>query len=127
MTIGQFEDMHTERKSTLSPEAIAVGQRIKGLRDFLELLDENGQLAVWEDEVLPEPDIRNISVAAGRDALHGPAVLINNIKGYPGKQVVVGVHGSFTNLALLMGRPKGTSVKERCSMKWSTAGVVMNR
>ena len=112
MTIGQFEDMHTERKSTLSPEAIAVGQRIKGLRDFLELLDENGQLAVWEDEVLPEPDIRNISVAAGRDALHGPAVLINNINGYPGKQVVVGVHGSFTNLALLMGRPKGTSVKE---------------
>ena len=112
MTIGQFEDMHSERKSTLSPEALAVGQRIKGLRDFLALLDENGQLAVWEEEVLPEPDIRNISVAAGRDALHGPAVLINNIKGYPGKQVVVGVHGSFTNLALLMGRPKGTSVKE---------------
>ena len=104
--------MHSERKSTLSPEAIAVGQRIKGLRDFLALLNENGQLAVWEEEVLPEPDIRNISVAAGRDAMHGPAVLLNNIKGYPGKQVVVGVHGSFTNLALLLGRPKGTSVKE---------------
>ena len=44
--------------------------------------------------------------------MHGPAVLLTNIKGYPGKQVVVGVHGSFTNLALLMGRPKGTSVKE---------------
>ena len=67
---------------------------------------------MWEDEVLPEPDIRNISVAAGRDAMHGPAVLLTNIKGYPGKQVVVGVHGSFTNLALLLGRPKGTSVKE---------------
>ena len=104
--------MHSERKSTLSPEAIAVGRRIKGLRDFLELLDENGQLAVWEEEVLPEPDIRNISVAAGRDAMHGPAVRLTNIRGYPGKQVVVGVHGSFTNLALLMGCPKGTSVKE---------------
>ena len=56
------------RKTTLSPEAIAVGQRIKGLRDFLALLDENGQLVLWEDEVLPEPDIRNISFAAGRDA-----------------------------------------------------------
>ncbi|MYH69484.1 MAG: UbiD family decarboxylase, partial [Gammaproteobacteria bacterium] len=55
-------------KSTLSREAITVGKRVKGLRDFLDLLDENGQLALWEDEVLPEPDIRNISVAAGRDA-----------------------------------------------------------
>ena len=95
-----------------SPEAIAVGRRIKGLRDFLALLDENGQLLVWEDELLPEPDIRNISVAAGRDAMYGPAVLLNNIRGYPGKQVVVGVHGSFTNLALLMGQPKGASAKE---------------
>ena len=112
MTIAQPEDMHSERKSTLSPEAIANGRRIKGLRDFLALLDENGQLARWEEEVLPEPDIRNISVAAGRDAMYGPAVLLTNIKGYPGKQVVVGVHGSFTNLALLMGRAKGTPVKE---------------
>ena len=98
--------------NSISPEAIAVGQRIKGLRDFLDLLDENGQLSVWEEEVLPEPDIRNIAVAAGRDAMHGPAVLLTNIMGYPGKQVVVGVHGSFTNLALLLGRPKGTPVKE---------------
>ena len=112
MTIGQFDDMHSDRKPTLSPEAVAVGQRIKGLRDFLALLEENGQLAVWEEEVLPEPDIRNISFVAGRDAMHGPAVLINNIRGYPGKQLVVGVHGSFTNLALLLGRQKGTSVKE---------------
>ena len=104
--------MPCDMKSTLSPEAIAVGQRIRGLRDFLALLDESGQLVVWDEEVLPEPDIRNISVAAGRDAMHGPAVLINNIRGYPGKQVVVGVHGSFTNLALLLGCPKGTSVKE---------------
>ena len=96
----------------MSPEAHNVCQRIKGLRDFLTLLDENGQLAVWEEEVLPEPDIRNISVAAGRDAMPGPAVLLNNSKGYPGKQVEVGVHGSFTNLALLLGRSKGTSVKE---------------
>ena len=66
-----------------SPEAIAVGRRIKGLRDFLESLDENGRLAVCEEELLP--DIRNISVAAGRDALYGPAVLLNNIRGYPGK------------------------------------------
>ena len=104
--------MRSKRESTLSPAAIAVGQRLKGLRDFLALLDENGQLAVWEKEVLPEPDIRNISYTAGRDAMNGPAVLLNNIKGYPGKRIVVGVHGSFTNLALLMGHPKGTSVKE---------------
>lgn len=57
--------MSSKPKSVLSPQATAVGRRIKGLRDFLALLDEIGQLVRWKDEVLPEPDIRNIAVAAG--------------------------------------------------------------
>ncbi len=62
-------------KSSLSDQARAVGQRIKGLRDFLELLEENGQLARWTDPVMPEPDIRNISVA---DCRSSSSSLTNN-------------------------------------------------
>lgn len=103
--------MEHQEKTSLSSSAIAVSQRLKGLREFLELLDENNQLVTWPHEVTPEPDIRNISVAAGRDVMNAPAVMIEKIKGYPGKRIVVGVHGSFTNLALLLGCPKGTTAK----------------
>ena len=97
---------------TLSPEARAVAERIRNLRDYLELLAEHGQCITWPDAVMPEPDIRKVVVAAGRDALAGPAILFDKVRGYPGKRLVVGVHGSFSNIALLLGRPKGTPVKE---------------
>ncbi|HAI96841.1 MAG TPA: UbiD family decarboxylase, partial [Methylococcaceae bacterium] len=102
----------TENKKPLSDRAKEVGKRIGSLRDFLEFLEENGQCITWSDDVLPEPDIRNIAVAAGRDSMNGPAVIFNNMAGYPGKKLVIGVHGSFTNLALLLGHPKGTTIKE---------------
>lgn len=101
-----------ENKKPLSDRAKEVGKRIGSLRDFLEFLEENGQCITWSDDVLPEPDIRNIAVAAGRDSMNGPAVIFNNMAGYPGKKLVIGVHGSFTNLALLLGHPKGTTIKE---------------
>jgi len=98
--------------SSLSAEALSIGKRIKGLRDFLDILKENDQLVSWPNAVMPEPDIRNISVASGRDVMNGPAVMMDQIVGYPGKRIVIGVHGSFTNLALLLGFPKGTTTKE---------------
>ncbi len=122
--------MTSERLSSLSGAALAVGKRIKGLRDFLELLEENGQLARWSEPVMPEPDIRNISVAAGRDADNGPAVIIDNILGYPGKRIVIGVHGSFTNLALLLGRPRGTGPRElffEVVNRWSGEAPLIDR
>ena len=97
---------------TLSAEARAVADRIRNLRDYLELLGEHGQCITWPEAVMPEPDIRKVVVAAGRDALAGPAILFDKVRGYPGKRLVVGVHGSFSNIALLLGRPKGTPVKE---------------
>jgi vanillate/4-hydroxybenzoate decarboxylase subunit C len=102
----------TDKSTNLSDNAQAVAARIGSLRDFLTFLEEHGQCITWSDEVLPEPDIRNIAVAAGRDANNGPAVIFSNIVGYPGKKLVLGVHGSFTNLALLLGHPKGTTIKE---------------
>lgn len=102
----------TTPKPALSAQAKAVAERIHCLRDFLELLEEHGQYIRWPRAVMPEPDIRNIAVAAGRDAIQGPAILFDNIRGYPGRRLVLGVHGSFTNIALLLGYPKGTTIKE---------------
>jgi UbiD family decarboxylase len=99
------------RASALSPQARAVGERVRDLRDYLALLAEHGQCITWPDPVMPEPDIRNVSVATGRDAMLGPAILFDRIRGYPGKRIVIGVHGSFSNIALLLGHPKGTSIK----------------
>ncbi len=85
---------------------------ISSLRDFLELLESEGQAITWNDRVTAEPDLRNIAVAASRDANGAPAIIFDNIVGYPGKRTVVGVHGSWDNIALLLGRPKGTTIRE---------------
>jgi UbiD family decarboxylase len=104
--------MDIDRPSTLSSAAAAVASRVKSFRDFLDILKEHGQFVRWPEAVMPEPDIRNISVAAGNDVDAGPAVLFDQIRGYPGKQVAVNVHGSFANLAILLGYPKETPVRE---------------
>ena len=96
----------------LSIEARDVAGRIHDLRDYLDLLAEHGQCITWPEAVMPEPDIRKIVVAAGRDAMMGPAILFDKIRGYPGKRLVVGVHGSFSNIALLLGHQKGAGIKE---------------
>ena len=115
---------------TLSAEARAIAERIRTLRDYLELLAEHGQCITWPEAVMPEPDIRKVVVAAGRDALAGPAILFDRISGYPGKRLVVGVHGSFSNIALLLGRPKGTPVKElfyELAGRWGSNQPLINR
>lgn len=94
------------------PNSKESKKKINSLRDFLDLLKEHAQCITWPESVMPEPDIRNIAVAGARDANGGPAILFDQIKGYPGKRLALGVHGSFDNLALLMGHPRGTTVKE---------------
>lgn len=84
---------------------------VKSLRDFLEVLESLGQCITWPNAIMPEPDIRKVAVAAGRDMMGGPAIFFDKIIGYPGKRVVLGVHGSFANIAAVMGRPKGTGIK----------------
>ena len=104
--------MATEKTVSLSAEAKAVAARVGSLRDFLDYLGEHDQCVTWPDAILPEPDIRNISVAAGNNVSTGPAVIFDKIRGYPGKRVAVNVHGSFGNLALLLGMSKTTPVRE---------------
>ncbi|SHI81131.1 UbiD family decarboxylase [Desulfosporosinus lacus DSM 15449] len=83
----------------------------KDLREFLAILEEEGQLIRIEDEVMPEPDLSAIGRAAP-DMENGPGVFINKVKGYK-YSVVLNVHGSWQNHALMLGLPKETSVKEQ--------------
>ncbi len=84
----------------------------RDLSDFLAKLEQEGQLVRIKDEILPEPTIREIGRAAV-DLPNGPAVIIENIKGHPGKKVALNVHGSWANIALMIGMDKDTSVKDQ--------------
>ena len=89
-----------------------LASSVDSLRDFLDLLEANGQFLTWPEPVMPEPDIRKILVAALTDPMYCPAILFDKIRGYPGKRMVAGVHGGFSNIALLLGHPKGTPIRE---------------
>jgi len=97
-------------------------------RDFLGQLEQQGQLVRLSDEILPEPDVRAVARAAADMVDTGPAVLMDNIKGYKGKKLAVNVHGSWANYAIMMGMPKTTSLKEmfyELARRWeSSAGEV---
>jgi len=92
----------------------------KDLREFLEKLEKEGQLLKIEDEVLPEPDISAAAYAAV-NVSNGPAVYFEHIKGYDQKKVVMNVHGSWENNALMLDLPKNTSLKllfHEISKRW---------
>ena len=84
----------------------------EGLREFLQTLEEEGQLVRIKDEVMPEPDIGAAGRAAANMKGNAPAILFEKIKGYKGK-VVTNVHGSWANHALMMGMQKDATTKEQ--------------
>ncbi|WP_296140110.1 non-oxidative hydroxyarylic acid decarboxylases subunit C [uncultured Tessaracoccus sp.] len=82
----------------------------KGLRDFLETLEAEGQLIRIKDEVDPEE-----IGAAGRASSNmegSPAILFEKVRGYKGP-VATMVHGSWKNHALMLGMDKNASIKEQ--------------
>lgn len=92
----------------------------KDLREFLDLLEEEGQLIRIKEEVRPEPDLSAIGRAAP-NMENGPAVIIEKVKGY-NVPVVLNVHGSWQNHALMLNLPKDTTVKEQffeLNRRWS--------
>ena len=89
-----------------------MAKTYEGLREFLQTLEEEGQLVRVTEEVNPEPDIASAGRAAANMKGNAPAILFENIKGYKGK-VVTNVHGSWANHALMMGMPKDTSTKDQ--------------
>lgn len=83
----------------------------RDLREFLDLLESENQLVRIKEEVMPEPDLSAIGRSAP-DVENAPAVLVENIKGYK-TPVVLNVHGSWQNHALMLNMPKDTPVKEQ--------------
>lgn len=83
----------------------------RDLREFLDLLELENQLIRIKDEVIPEPDLSAIGRSAP-NMENGPAVLVENIKGYK-NPLVLNVHGSWQNHALMLNLPKDTPVKEQ--------------
>jgi len=85
----------------------------KDLRSFLDKLEEEKLLIKYSEEIQQFPDVGHISRAVTDMGHYGPAVIMDNIAGYKGKRVVVGVHGSWANHALMFGLPKETTLKEQ--------------
>lgn len=83
----------------------------KDLRDFLAVLEKEGQLVRVKEEVNPEPDIASAGRAAA-NLKNGPAVFFEKIKGYK-YSVVTNVHGSWHNHALMLGMDKTATTKEQ--------------
>jgi UbiD family decarboxylase len=85
----------------------------RDLRSFLRKLDEEKLLIKYKQELQQFPDVGLISRAVTDMGHYGPAVLMDNILGYKGKKVVVGVHGSWANHALSFDLPKEATVREQ--------------
>jgi vanillate/4-hydroxybenzoate decarboxylase subunit C len=82
------------------------------LRGFLAVLEKNGQLLRIRDAVMPEPDVAAAAQAAVKLGANAPAVLFENIRGYSGR-LVLNVHGSWANHALMLGMAKTASIREQ--------------
>lgn len=94
------------------------------LREFLSKLEEEGQLIRVKEPVMPEPDLGAIGRAAS-NMENGPAVLVEKVRGYSQK-VVLNVHGSWANHALMFDMPKDTPIKEQfleLSRRWDNFPV----
>ncbi|MED4116247.1 non-oxidative hydroxyarylic acid decarboxylases subunit C [Priestia megaterium] len=83
----------------------------RDLREFLDLLESENQLVRIKEEVMPEPDLSAIGRSAP-DMESAPAVLVEKVKGYK-TPVVMNVHGSWQNHALMLNMPKDTPVKDQ--------------
>ena len=82
------------------------------LRDFLDILEQNGQLVRITDPVMPEPDISAAAQAAVNCGDYAPALLFEKVKGYANR-LVMNVHGSWANHALMLGLPMNTMIKDQ--------------
>jgi UbiD family decarboxylase len=83
------------------------------LREFLQALQDAGQLLRITDEVSSEPDLGAAARAANNLSDRAPALLFENIHGYRDATVALNVIGSWPNHALMMGLPPDTPVKDQ--------------
>ena len=83
------------------------------LREFLQVLEAEKQLLRIDEEVSLEPDLGAAGCALTQLGGAGPALQFDNIKGYTNARVVMNVHGSWANHALLLGMDKDTSIDRK--------------
>lgn len=82
----------------------------KDLRSFLQKLDEEGQLIKYDKPIKISPDFPDVSRSLPRLGQFAPALITDQLEGYTGQRIVVGVHNSPANCALMLGLPKDTSL-----------------
>src|SRR5258708_3095232 len=85
----------------------------KDLREFLSVLEKNGQLLKITEPVLPETDIASAACAGTKLGDQSPALLFEDIKGYKTAKIAMNVHASWPNHALAIGMAKGTPLKDQ--------------
>jgi len=94
-------------------ERARVHPPFRDLRDFLAALRAERQLLAIHDRILPEPDLGAAMRALGNLGEGAPAVAFDNVIGFEGKPIVMNVHGSWANHAIMLGLPKHTPVKDQ--------------
>jgi vanillate/4-hydroxybenzoate decarboxylase subunit C len=86
----------------------------KDLRSFLQVLENNDQLLRITELVWPEPDIGAAASAANKGLGEtAPALMFENIRGFHKQKLATNVHGSWPNMALMLGLPKDTPPKKQ--------------
>lgn len=90
------------------------------LRDWIKALDKQGELKRISEAVSPELEITEITdrvskMRSGKYGPGGPALLFENVKGYPGYKVLMNQFGSERRMALALGVQQLDEIAERIS------------
>jgi len=108
----------------------AIFMIFRDLRSFLDALRVEQQLLTIADEVEPEPDLGAAIRALNNLGEGMPALCFTNVRGLENPRIVMNVHGSWTNHAIMLGLPKTTPVKEQffeLARRWHQFPVAVER
>lgn len=82
----------------------------KDLRQFIETLEKTGDVIRVKREV--DWDVEVGAIGRRVYEMSGPALVFENIKHYPGHRIFAGSLGTYRRVAIAMGLPPNTSVKD---------------
>jgi len=82
------------------------------LRDFLSTLEKENQLIRISEPIMPDCEISAAGRAIANLGPTAPAIIFEKVTGYK-TPLVINVHGSWYNHALMLEMPKATPVKEQ--------------
>ncbi len=94
----------------------------KNLREFLDLLEKEGELIRIQSEVDPELEITEITDRVSKMSDGGKALLFENVKGSK-MPVLINAFGSFKRMALAMGGENIEHAAKRIEKLLSIKGV----